>query len=265
LFLTPCPSWKRECLASLVTLSNKKTLNIHSDKRYSILLPSQNINVSDPFTHDIENTTESLKQYDLTLENINIAKKAIKKKYLNPALQNEKYVIFHPTASSEYKFYSKEFWIDLASKFSQLGYGVYIVSGPVKKEQDFCLQILEKIPTATYLKNAEFSKLCRLIRNANYFIGLDSSIMHLAATLDCQLVALWSFANFRRIYPYGMNAKIYLPEEVLKAKEFKYPKKELKELKRANAQDIIQIIQNDMKSSLQLVSKLVGPIHCYKF
>ena len=263
--VSPCPSWKRECIASMVTTSKNKTVTIHNNIKYRSLLPSGHAASADPKIHDIENTLTSLKDYDLSLEDFLTAKESLKTRFYDQNLQNEKYVVLHPTASTKYKYYPQKFWIELAASFSNQGYNVYVLSGSQKTEIDFCLDIVKEIPQVIYLKSANFLKLCSIIRNANYFVGLDSSILHLAATFDCDLVGLWSFADYRRIFPFGSKAKIYLPEEVMKATSFKYPKNELQWMNRARAQDIMKIFKNEISSTFEIASLSISPVWCYKY
>lgn len=143
---TPCPTWKRECLASLVTLSNKKFLNIHRNKKYSSLLPTESVNLANPEKHDIENTVNSLGAFSLTKDDIVRAKEKIKERFRDKISSGEKYVVMHPTASTEFKFYPKKFWVDLAAGFSEQGYSITVISGPSKLEADFCIDLVNSIP-----------------------------------------------------------------------------------------------------------------------
>jgi ADP-heptose:LPS heptosyltransferase len=264
-FYSPCPLWKRECLAGMVTRTTRKKLCIPTDNNYAKLFDKESVYNSSPQTHDLENSLNSVSDIGFSREDFLAAKEEIKKKFIRSDDNKKPYVVFHPTASSPYKFYPLEFWASIGKDFIEQGHKLYIISGKNEIEEAFCVKLLKMLPSVTYLKNSSFMELCELIANCNYFIGLDSSIMHLAANFDVPIIGLWSFANYRRIHPYGQHAKVYLPSEVLKSTSFQYPKKDLPYLKRADAKKLTDIIMDKVKPSFE-IDRLMGKnVQCYLF
>lgn len=261
--LTPCPSWKRECLSSaLLRAPNKKSL-IHSDFKLSKIMPQKNIVNVDPNRHDLINTVEEFQSLGITLDEVMEVKKNLKSKFFDKKLSEENYIVFHPTASTEVKFYDLNFWVSLGEHYIKNNIEVYIISGSSKIEEKFCEELVSKLKKFTYYKNAKFEKVCTVIANANYFVGLDSAMMHLAANFDIKLVGLWSFANYNRMYPLGKYSNIYLPKESVENKDYSYPVKRLNCLKRAQFLDVVNILKESKPSDFKLSSIPGYGIECY--
>lgn len=261
--LTPCPSWKRECLSSAILRAPSKKSLIHSDYKLSKIMPKSNIVNVDPNRHDLINTVEQFHSLGVTLDGIMVVKKNLKEKYFDKKLSEEVYIVFHPTASTEVKFYDLNFWVSLGEYYIKNNIEVYIISGPSRIEEKFCEELITKLKKVTYYKNAKFEKVCTVIANANYFVGLDSAMMHLAANFDIKLVGLWSFANYNRMYPLGKMSNIYLPQESVENKDYSYPAKKLGCLKRAQSADVVNILSGVKDPDFKVFSIPEYGIGCY--
>ena len=262
---TPCPSWRRECLVHLLTRSSNKSSIVHKNKKYSLFFKNKNHSNVKNNVHDLENTINTLFQNESEKREFYKFRNGLKLKFNDEVLKNKKYTVLHPTASTQNKFYPKIFWKELIQIALDNDHEVYIVGGGRSSEKSFCNDLISYFPQIHYFENRDFKFLAKIICNANYFIGLDSSICHFAAHFDISLTVLWSFANFKRIYPYGNNSKVYIPKEVISNTNYQYPKNELPYLKRARAQSVFSILQGQKKESFTLRPPYIEPIRFYTF
>lgn len=236
LALSLYPNWKRELLSLKAIRANEK---YHfSSKPWLTPLFTGEMLPSLPRRHDIENNFEVFTRFGLTYD-----KKldyASELKLVSSA--NGKYAVVHPTASTQYKYYPAAFWQPIIQNLQERYEKVHIISGRGATELEFCQKI--KSDKCEYHAGMGFKELSALIANCQFFAGLDSSMMHLAAFFNKPVLSLWSFADFHRVYPYTPDAMIYLPREVIHSKNFIYPDEELFWIKRANPQKVLDIISD---------------------
>jgi ADP-heptose:LPS heptosyltransferase len=228
------PNWKRELLG-LSCIRAKEKYHFPSGTWLAPAFPGRKLPAIST-RHDIENGSELCKALGVEFD-----RRLDLSAELGLRPTPAKYVVIHPTASTPFKYYPINFWHKLIRYLeSQFG-TVHIISGRAPAEMQFC----EAIKNSKCLHHAGmgFKELAQLLAGSELFIGLDSSMMHLASMFRRRVVALWTFADFRRIYPYTSDANIYIPKEVLSLKRFDYPVEELSWIKRANPEEFIQILE----------------------
>jgi ADP-heptose:LPS heptosyltransferase len=257
------PNWKRELFALLCASSRQKLSFWDEDYPLSRVVPWDKIK-REP-VHDLENNWKIVEKLNSDASYSDLASLFAKAK--------ERKVSLHPTSSSRYKFYPQKFWVNLIQYFHSQNLEINVFCGESKEEQDFCDEILGLSNTNAKMrlfKGMSFNSVMQTIASSQVFIGLDSALAHLAAFLDIPVVVLWSFGDYTRIYPYGSDVHIYLPEERRKIKRFVFGHlKEYKSygdsLKRADVQDIVRILEKEKKEDFLIFSKFKKPVKVYLF
>ncbi len=266
------PTWKREISSTLVVRAKHKF----------IMRPLRNAGAwrkigrysAEPqeTKHDLENNIALLSQaienqpdhWDKAL-NIRAALHLPEK-----AVASSKVLAIHPTASTVVKFYPLAFWMELLRTLQSDYEQILLFCGSQRSEVQFCQSIVDSLGSdiksrIEICSNFSFDQVAKLIDSADQFIGSDSALMHLSALLDKPTVGLWSFANFRAIYPYGNHAKVYLPVETLTAKNHAYPTQAPAYMKRASAQRVVEIIKRNPKPSFEINPLYKKAVSFYEF
>ena len=119
--------------------------------------------------------------------------------------QKQAYVVLHPVAMYPYKNASRNLWQQLIRYFTQQNKTVVISSGPAQNEQQQIQNILATWPTEktsgsqTHLVNIagrlDFAQLAQVIKQAAVFIGVDTSVSHLAAATGTKTLVLFGPSN----------------------------------------------------------------------
>lgn len=258
LIFSPFPSWRRELLALISARAAHRAFLFASPYQALNLFSSEGKLV--PGIHDLEQNFRLLQSMEI---HVDAADLTLKQK---PSTSVGK-IALHPTASTPAKYYPLQFWRNLLAKLSDSFKEIDVFSGPDQDENEFCSAILKNFSPARFHHHSglDFLTLTKKINEADCFIGTDSALMHLAALLDKNVIALWSFADYRRIYPYGNHAKVYLPKEAKEAKSFAYPSATPIYLARAKADDIMAILSNQMKPNWMIHPTYKDAVRIYEF
>jgi ADP-heptose:LPS heptosyltransferase len=169
----------------------------------------------------------------------------------NPSKPNEKKVLLlHPTASTNAKYYPLSFWNECVEHFEKQYDEIEILCGRSREEISFCEKI--NLRSSTLSVNKSFGYLREKIQKTDLFIGLDSSLAHMASYYAIKTHVLWSFANLKRIYPFNPNASVFAPKEIKYSKDFHYPKKAPPFLKRASFSDFINNKPSEFMGTLNI-------------
>lgn len=266
------PTWRRELSSSLL---------VHADQKF-IMRPLRSACGWKGFwrysadarmdRHDLENNIELMKMVPGTpQENFDLHLNVRSALGLNNNSQNFKSRILaiHPTASTETKFYPLQFWTSLLRSLKSEFGKILLFCGKKQVELDFCQSIVDQLKHDGFeleiCSNLPFDQVVKLIDSADHFIGHDSALMHLSALIDKATVGLWSFANFRVIYPYGNHVQVYLPKETLTAKSHDYPAERPSYLDRASASDVADIINLKKKPAFEISPLYKNAVSFYEF
>ncbi len=257
------PNWKREISGLWRDPSPQKMCFSKSKSPYTQLNPFHKITV-DPEVHDIDNNYDLLEALDVEFD---LNEDFFKSFTGNTATIQNKASI-HPTASSLNKLYPVSFWTKLLNLLEKEEYeDIQIFCDDSPEEISYCRKIIDSSTQSNInlYSGRSFNTLVHEIGTSQLFLGVDSSLAHLAALLKTHSVVLWGFADYRRIFPYSTRSKIYLPNESRTQKHSAYSRKALAHYNRANPEDIISIINDKITPSFMHTSSRIGNIPFYEY
>jgi len=257
------PNWKRE-LAGISRVQAKRKISFFDPDYFLSRLPLT-LKIKRENMHDLENNFKILEKLSLPMEFV-----SPKTLFLTSNGVLEKKIILHPTASSLSKFYPFDFWRGILESFLEKGDSVLLLCWKNPQEVDFCQKLIEACKNkerVQLLVGAPLLKVAQLLCECQLFIGLDSAMAQLAGLLDVFTVALWSFADYKRIYPYGNHVHVYLPKEVYQRKEylFGYPQKTPAYLKRADFKTVLEIASLEKKEDFVIKPFFKSPVKFYLY
>lgn len=125
------------------------------------------------------------------------------------------YVLFHPWAAG-YRHFMREWptdrWIDLAQTLIGEGYSIAISGAPSDRGKALALAEAIAHPSAMVLAGTiSLAQLVTVLAKATAVVSVNSGIMHLAAAIDCPLVALHGPTNPLRWGPLGRRSLVVGP------------------------------------------------------
>lgn len=128
-----------------------------------------------------------------------------------PAMEPEHpYVLLHPWAAG-YGHVMKEWlpdrWVHLAQALIAEGYSIAISGGPADRDKSLALAKAIASPAVVVLAGTiSLAQLVAVLARAAAVVSVNTGIMHLAATVDCPLVALNGPVNPLRWGPLGQRS-----------------------------------------------------------
>ncbi len=150
---------------------------------------------------DNENTHTVLQNIKL-LECLNISPiiKIIPPVTTNTDLEipSEQYAVIHPVPMWEYKKWTMQAWLDVINYLLSKGLKVIISGGPSSQDMEFCSALEANFPDADVKNLAgkmQLGELANYIQNAKCYIGIDTSITHMAAATGCPTIAIFGPTN----------------------------------------------------------------------
>ena len=120
------------------------------------------------------------------------------------------YCVFHPVSRRKSKQWTKEAFVHVVDHYSNQGLPVVLTSGPEEIERDYLnqIEILSKNNLINLGGKTSLLELAALIRNAKFFIGLDSVASHLAAAVGANGVSLFGPSNPSNWRPWSEKISI---------------------------------------------------------
>ncbi len=118
----------------------------------------------------------------------------------NENVERRKYVVIHPGAKFPYKEWTKEGWIKVISGLVTSGLDVVLSGGPDTAEKRYCeLLCREDYPgPGTVINRAgqtSFPDLAQCLSKAALYIGVDTSVTHLAAATGVAVLSIYGPTN----------------------------------------------------------------------
>jgi len=244
------PTWRREIAASLLSSAERKRWFRPPGRAFGAG-PRMTAGV-----HDLENNLDLLAEGDGT--ELNLARILD----LDQTVPTRRILGVHPTASVSVKFYPRAFWIDLLARLAPDYDEVHVFSGGRAEERAFCRDLH---PRASEHHALNFAELVPRLSGLARFIGCDSALMHLAATLGTPTLGLWAYADYRRIHPYGDAAQIYVPRETVATRTYEPPTTRPAYLDRANSSVVERIVRGRAQASFQLPRRRGPPVDAFEY
>lgn len=133
----------------------------------------------------------------------------------NP-LPESNYILFHPWPGG-YKSYMKEWsknsWLTLAKKLSDLGHKIYVTGAKADAEvtDDLVKQSEGTLHSIAGLYNLVDTAI--IVKNAALLVSVNTGIMHVGAALDTKMVALHGPTSVKRWGPASANAINIYPHD----------------------------------------------------
>jgi heptosyltransferase-3 len=105
------------------------------------------------------------------------------------------YVVFHPGAAFRYKQWTKDGWVTLVKKFRLFGYVVVVTGSGNKVETSYLNDLFRNSDVTRADGSLTWPQLVGLLKRASYFVGVDTSITHLAAACGAKGIAIFGPTN----------------------------------------------------------------------
>lgn len=108
------------------------------------------------------------------------------------------YAIIHPSPMWTYKQWTKQGWEAVIKHLISKGVKVIISGGPDSEEKAMCTALASAFPNddvESIAGNVKISELSELLKHAVCYVGIDTSITHMAAASGCPTVAIFGPSN----------------------------------------------------------------------
>jgi heptosyltransferase-3 len=108
-----------------------------------------------------------------------------------------KAVVIHPSPLNAYKKWPSSHWVEVIQFLIQNQIPVFISGGPAKVDTDLAQEILGAVPDTSkslihdLSGKLTFSELATFLRQVRAYIGVDTSVTHLAAATNTPTIALF--------------------------------------------------------------------------
>jgi len=163
--------------------------------------------------HILKNNLEPLNFLKINIENIHnsieISKEAkinIKKKLT--ALNVNDFVIFHPSSQYQYKTYPKNLRHALLTYLSELGVSILITGGNNSIDLEIKKQLLSLPNTYDFIGETTLEEFISLSEISLGYIGMDTLNMHIAASQNKRIFAIFGPTNLRMWSPWSNQLQL---------------------------------------------------------
>jgi heptosyltransferase-3 len=95
----------------------------------------------------------------------------------------DQYWVFHPGAAFVYKRWNRAGWRELHAHVAGLGMSVVVTGGPGADETRYLDGIFDGLSVVRLDGRLSWSELASVLKGAQHFVGVDTSVTHLAAAL----------------------------------------------------------------------------------
>lgn len=261
--LTLSPTWRREFFGALSDRSQSKIILGGVLRVLTNLLTPSSSEWDRHIIHDIDRNYKLLDDmginYNPSLDYYNY--------FLDKPTPSRQALVVHPTASSIHKYYPLEFWKEIVYNLSSDFDKVTFLCSTDKTETRFCHKLKKTLDSSRIeiLEGANFRQVCEVVGSAKEFIGLDSSLSHLAALFKTPSTILWANANYNRIHPYSQLSKVYIAKENLNSGTYGYSKEAPKFYQRAKTSDVLDIVLNNKKESFSISGRFCGQVKFFSY
>ncbi len=126
---------------------------------------------------------------------------------LAPDTPPSRYAVLHPSPMYRYRRWTDEGWRSLAKALAERGLEVVVTGGPDPAERAYLDSIWKAAPTSVRRLEGrlDWPQLAKLIGDAQVYVGVDTSMTHLAAASGCPTVAVYGPENPRMMGPWPLG------------------------------------------------------------
>lgn len=129
------------------------------------------------------------------------------KQRLGGEWDQQKYVVVQPTARQKFKYWDDEKFAEVIDYIQQVtNHKVIITCGPSADDKR-CVEHIASLckakPVMTLAGNTTFDELAAVIDHAQFFIGVDSAPMHIAAAVNTPIICLFGATDYRAWHPWS--------------------------------------------------------------
>ena len=139
---------------------------------------------------------------DISDETLKIISEKLKNKGINS------FVIFHPSAQYQYKIYPQNLRNELLTQLNGLGLPILVTGGNNKIDKDIKKQIPSLSNVYDFIGETTIEEYFALVYLSDAYIGMDTLNMHIAASLNKRIFAIFGPTNLRMWSPWSNQLKL---------------------------------------------------------
>ena len=111
--------------------------------------------------------------------------------------RSQPYAVLHVYPMYAYKMWKREAWAELAAWLSNRGMRIVLTGGSNPEESAYILSLLPILPSDTVNVSGELSLggVAHLLSRASAYVGPDTAVTHMAASLGIPTIALFGPSN----------------------------------------------------------------------
>jgi heptosyltransferase III len=118
------------------------------------------------------------------------------------------YWVLHPGAAFVYKQWSRRGWRELARHVKDLSLGLVVTGGTGQAETDYLDELFEGLSVLRLDGRLSWQELVWVLRRAQWVIGVDTSVTHLAAAVNDRVVPIFGPTDPRLWAPVSSQGAI---------------------------------------------------------
>lgn len=126
---------------------------------------------------------------------------------LAPDAPSHRYAVLHADPMFRYRRWTNDGWRNLAKALAERGLEVAVTGSPNPAERAYLDSIWQRAPTSVRRLDGrlDWPQLAKLIGGAEVYVGVDTSMTHLAAATGCPTIAIYGPENPRMMGPWPIG------------------------------------------------------------
>jgi ADP-heptose:LPS heptosyltransferase len=205
------PYINKNYLSNNINIEHIKSNSIYHNSFY-------NVGKKNNYGVEYKNNTIDIRQYHAIMLGFTLTEDEMNLDYVPEEfipIENlpEKYVLIHPVQTWATRTWEADKWMELTKKLNE--HGINVVSTGKDSSETGFFNVQKpvfnfEIPLGLNLMNkCDIPQTWHLINNSMCFITMDSGLLHLAGTTDCELIQLGSSLNHKLRAPYRNGSQDY--------------------------------------------------------
>ncbi|MDE2423262.1 MAG: glycosyltransferase family 9 protein [Betaproteobacteria bacterium] len=141
----------------------------------------------------------------LKIKSTNIVVPPFKEIDLNKWGINKPYAVIHPYPKFNYKMWDKQKWTELIKFILNKNIQVVLTGGKEEDELQYCKEIVDATQCISLAGKINLGEVGALIKKAEFFVGPDTGVTHIAAATGVKTIALFGPSNPIKWGPWPIN------------------------------------------------------------